>query len=48
MVYTPDMNHDKEEQEQDDDYMSKVPAKYKDLYDADDFEKFTYRKSWED
>jgi len=28
--------------------LSKVPARYQDLYDSDNFEKFTYRKGWED
>jgi len=43
----PDSNNT-ETKEPEDDYLSKVPARYQDLYDSDNFEKFTYRKGWED
>lgn len=37
-----------EERLEDDDLLDKVPARYKELYDSDDFEKFTHKhKEWD-
>lgn len=37
-----------EERLEDDDLLDKVPTKYRDLYDSDDFEKFSYKhKDWD-
>jgi hypothetical protein len=37
-----------EERLEDDDLLDKVPARYKELYDSDDFEKFTHKhKDWD-
>jgi hypothetical protein len=37
-----------EERLEDDDILDKVPNKYRDLYDSDDFEKFTYKnREWD-
>lgn len=33
---------------EEDDFLNKVPTKYRDLYDSDDFEKFTYKnREWD-
>lgn len=37
-----------EERLEDDDLLDKVPSKYRDLYDSEDFEKFTYKnREWD-
>jgi len=37
-----------EERLEDDDLLDKVPTRYKELYDSDDFEKFTHKhKEWD-
>ncbi len=37
-----------EERLEDDDLLDKVPTKYRDLYDSDDFEKFTHKnREWD-
>lgn len=30
-----------------DEILKKIPSRYKEFYDQDDFEKFTYRKGYE-
>lgn len=30
-----------------DEILQKIPSRYKEFYDQDDFEKFTYRKGYE-
>lgn len=45
------MNLEKDNKENEEDHdpvLDKIPTKYRDLYDSDDFEKFTHRKDWYD
>ena len=32
---------------EEDSFVEKIPNRYKDLYDSDDFEKFTHRKEYD-
>lgn len=45
MNNNPDMEQEPLEE---DELLSKVPSKYRDIYDSDDFEKFSKGKDWWD
>jgi len=43
-----DIDSDKEDVLEEDDFLEKVPSRYADWCDADDFEKFRRHKDWND